>query len=658
MTGSAQTALNLTLTWDTSTDPTVVGYNLYYGPATRTYTNVIPAGAATIATLSNARSGATYYFAATTYNAAGLESDYSAELSYTAQVIGGSQPPTLDLIPNLTINENAGLQTVNLTGISAGAGNAAPSLTVTASSGNTGLIPNPSVAYASPNATGSLSFTPVAQASGTATITVTVNNGGASNNLVSQTFTVTVNAVPPTLDPLANLTINENAGPQTVNLTGISAGAGNTGPGLTVTAFSSNTGLIPNPSVTYTSPKPTGTLSFTPAANGSGSSTVTVMVDNGGAVSNTVIRSFTVTVNPFNAAPTLDFLSNLTLNENDGPQVVNLTGISTGATNEVQTLTVTATSSNPGLVPNPAVAYTSPNPTGTLTLTPVPNGYGSANITVTVNDGQPINNLVSRLFTVTINQTGAPPAQVTTNWTLIWQNTNGLVGHWTMSGSNLVSTAAFSPAAVGPGWTIVGSASLNGDGNEDLILQHINGSVAAWLMNDTNCTQVLSLMGVPSDPNWRVVATGDLDGDGQKDLLFEYPDGSLAVSFVTGTNCGPILPINPPKVDPGWRIVGTGDVDGDGQTDILLQHKAGWIGVFFMNSTNATRFSLLNPAIVDPSWKIVGARDFKGDGQGQLLWRSAAGYAGSWQMNNTNFVTGGIFNPPWVSTDWQIVGPR
>ena len=73
---------------------------------------------------------------------------------------------------------------------------------MTASSSNPGLIPNPAVNYTSPNATGTLKFTPVANNSGTATITVTVNDGGTSNNIVTQSFTVTVNAVnqPPTLE--------------------------------------------------------------------------------------------------------------------------------------------------------------------------------------------------------------------------------------------------------------------------------------------------------------------------------------------------------------------------------------------------------------------------------------------------------------------------
>jgi len=60
------------------------------------------------------------------------------------------------------------------------------------------------VSYSSPSSTGSLTFTPAPNAYGSATITVTVNDGGASNNLVTRSFVVTVNPVnqPPTLNSL------------------------------------------------------------------------------------------------------------------------------------------------------------------------------------------------------------------------------------------------------------------------------------------------------------------------------------------------------------------------------------------------------------------------------------------------------------------------
>ena len=331
--------------------------------------------------------------------------------SFTVTVNPVNQPPTLNPLSNVAVNENAGSQTVNLSGISSGAANESQTLTVTASSSNPGLIPNPTVNYASPNATGTLSFAPAANGFGTATVTVTVNDNGASNNIVTHSFTVTVNPVnqPPTLNPLSNVAVNENAGSQTVNLSGISSGAANESQTLTVTASSSNPGLIPNPTVNYTSPNATGTLSFTPAANRFGTATVTVTVNDNGASNNIVTHSFTVTVNPVNQPPTLNPLSNVAVNENAGSQTVNLSGISSGAANESQTLTVTASSSNPGLIPNPTVNYTSPNATGTLSFTPAANGFGTATVTVTVNDNGASNNIVTHSFTVTVNPVNQPP---------------------------------------------------------------------------------------------------------------------------------------------------------------------------------------------------------------------------------------------------------
>jgi hypothetical protein len=74
---------SVTLAWDASPDPTVVGYDVYYGVASGTYTNMINVGDVTSATIGGLVIGVTYYFAATTYDASGSESGYSGEISYT-----------------------------------------------------------------------------------------------------------------------------------------------------------------------------------------------------------------------------------------------------------------------------------------------------------------------------------------------------------------------------------------------------------------------------------------------------------------------------------------------------------------------------------------------------------------------------------------------
>src|SRR5207247_1316361 len=56
-------------------------------------------------------------------------------------------------------------------------------------------IPNPIVTYSSPASTGTLRFVPATNANGSVMITVTVNDHGASNNISSRAFTVTVNSI-------------------------------------------------------------------------------------------------------------------------------------------------------------------------------------------------------------------------------------------------------------------------------------------------------------------------------------------------------------------------------------------------------------------------------------------------------------------------------
>ena len=69
----ATRAESVTATWNPSPDPTVVGYNLYYGGASQTYTNMVPLANITDAVLSGLLPGVQYFFAATAVNDVGPE---------------------------------------------------------------------------------------------------------------------------------------------------------------------------------------------------------------------------------------------------------------------------------------------------------------------------------------------------------------------------------------------------------------------------------------------------------------------------------------------------------------------------------------------------------------------------------------------------------
>jgi hypothetical protein len=78
-----QAAQSVTLAWDPSPDSTVVGYSIYSGVASGTYTNKVDVGNATSGTIFGLVERVTYFFAVCAYDANGLESDFSNELSFT-----------------------------------------------------------------------------------------------------------------------------------------------------------------------------------------------------------------------------------------------------------------------------------------------------------------------------------------------------------------------------------------------------------------------------------------------------------------------------------------------------------------------------------------------------------------------------------------------
>ena len=78
-----QAAQTVNLAWEPSPDSTVTGYNMYYGVASGTYTNLIDVGNASSGSIPSLVEGTTYFIAATAYNILGLESIFSNELSYT-----------------------------------------------------------------------------------------------------------------------------------------------------------------------------------------------------------------------------------------------------------------------------------------------------------------------------------------------------------------------------------------------------------------------------------------------------------------------------------------------------------------------------------------------------------------------------------------------
>lgn len=306
--------------------------------------------------------------------------------------------PILALINDLTTEEDTSRAiTVAASDLETPTSN----LLFSAASSNPSLIPAANVIVTGLDTNRTLTITPTPDQFGHALITLSVAD--AHGLARSNSFIVVVNPVndPPTLDPLSSpLVLSEDQGPRILDLTGISSGAANESQSLMLAVSSSNPSIVPPPTIDYTSPNTTGSLTFTPPPNAYGSSTITVTVNDGQSLNQNTTATFEITVNPINDPPTLNPLSDLTLDYDPGPQSVTLTGITAGDPNEGQTVTIQPSSSNPALVSNLVVTYTYPDTIGTLTLTPNPGAAGTATITLAVSDGQ---NTVTQNFLFTIN---------------------------------------------------------------------------------------------------------------------------------------------------------------------------------------------------------------------------------------------------------------
>lgn len=112
-----------------------------------------------------------------------------------------NSPPLMNLLSDMEIDENSDEKVVNLSGIFDGDYHSEQSLTVTATSSDTNVIPHPTVNYSSPAATGTISFKPVPNAHGTVNLTVKVKDSGGTANTgidtLLNTFKVIINPIVP-----------------------------------------------------------------------------------------------------------------------------------------------------------------------------------------------------------------------------------------------------------------------------------------------------------------------------------------------------------------------------------------------------------------------------------------------------------------------------
>ncbi|HZN67141.1 MAG TPA: Ig-like domain-containing protein [Tepidisphaeraceae bacterium] len=321
--------------------------------------------------------------------------DASATRTFTINVTAVNDAPTFAIGDDQSVTEDAGPQSVS---------NFLPPFTSPGPADEAGQTvsfelsnDNASLFSVQPAFSGGvLTYTPAANANGTATVTMLArDSGGTANGGVNasapQTFQIHVSAVndPPVFSVFSGASALEDAPAQEV--TGF-AHAVSGGPddeaGQSVWFTADNDSplmFLVQPHVAAD-----GTLTYTPFPHAVGTATVTVhaqddggTADGGDDTSNS--QTFQITLNPVNDVPVFTGGGDQTVNEDAGTRTVAefATGILAGPVDEwSQELTFVVTSDNPGLfAQQPAVSAD-----GTLTYRTADDMNGSAVVSVYLRD--------------------------------------------------------------------------------------------------------------------------------------------------------------------------------------------------------------------------------------------------------------------------------
>lgn len=318
-----------------------------------------------------------------------------ATRSFTFSVAAVNDPPTITTPATQTTLEDTATSAIAF-----GVGDvetAVGSLTVSAISSDPLLVASTGFAFGGSGASRTVTITPVANASGSCTITLNVSDGTDSTN-----STFTLNVTPVNDHP----TITQTASPQTILedssglVLALTIGDVETAAGsLTLTRASGNTTLVPLSGIVFGGSGANRTATITPAFNQNGSALITLVVSDG---TDTTTNAFTLVVTAQNDQPLLTGIAaTYTLTE-DIPLGATSFGVNDSET-AATSLTVSAVSADHSILLDSGITFSGTGATRSFIITPVANAFGGPfNVTFTLSDGVAVTN-VTTAVTVTSN---------------------------------------------------------------------------------------------------------------------------------------------------------------------------------------------------------------------------------------------------------------
>ncbi|RKH18307.1 DUF5050 domain-containing protein [Corallococcus sp. CA047B] len=383
------------------------------------------------------------------------------------------------------------------------------------------------------SASGSITYTPGANYNGEDALVFRATNRQGQSAQGTVTITITPVNDTPTLSSLANQTLAEDS--STGDLAFTLGDVETTADGLTVTATSSNTALVPDApaNLVFGGSSTSRTLKLVPVANASGTTTITLSVSDGSATAST---TFTVDVTVVNDLPAISPMANQSIaaGGSTGDLALTVGDVETAA----DSLTVIATSSNADLVPNDPghLILGGSGSSRTLNVVPVASASGSTAITLSVSDGA-----ATTSTTFTVDVTGLASLYWVTNTGSLWRvDVNGTNAIELKTGISGAASVATDPVTRTLFYTS-GSAivRVDSDGANPVDVVADGGYPSALAVDSTNRKLYWS------DFNGERIMRAELDGsnptqvvggiDSPSALAFDVPSGKVYVITYNNT---------------------------------------------------------------------------------------------------------------------------
>jgi hypothetical protein len=288
-------------------------------------------------------------------------------------------PPTVSSLENQVIDENSMAGPLPFT--ISDAETPPDQLAILMSSSNPTLVPTRNVRSSGSGANRNLYIIPAQNQVGSATISVGVTDG---KTLVTKSIAVTVKALNSTPEISSISDIVTYGGLRTAALHFTVGDSETPAEDLIVTARSTDPSRVPDENIILDGTGENRTITVTPSGYQYGSTTIYVTVSDGHKISETMFN--VMNAYPFwaNEPPLMTTIRNQT---SYGFQTATIPFVVDDFETGPDNLIITASSSNPTVVPASNISFGGSEYDRTITVHPAPGQIGSTTIYVTVSDG-------------------------------------------------------------------------------------------------------------------------------------------------------------------------------------------------------------------------------------------------------------------------------